>query len=160
MVAENAILQFSEQEALIERVARDTIALDAFMKQWIVEDLPACPTGMVLLKRFADAHPEEFAVAKESGFTPQPLPFFNQNKLWQEYTAHYGSCYDCNESGAQPIAYDGRVQVRAAIKEEKPRGVHTKAVANRARLAKRPVARVPDLFSDSIGRKQARKARA
>ena len=69
-----------------------------FNDQWCVEDLPACDTGMELLKHFADAHPEITAnVLRVLAWTDQVDEFVAADPLWKVYARHVGDCPHCNE---------------------------------------------------------------
>jgi hypothetical protein len=69
-----------------------------FNDQWYVEDLPACDTGMELLKHFADAHPEStIHTIRVLAWTDQVDDFVAADPLWQAYARHVGDCPHCNE---------------------------------------------------------------
>ena len=69
-----------------------------FNDQWNVEDMPACDTGMELLKHFADMHPE-FAIQqlRMLAWADQVDDFIAVDPLWKVYSRHVGDCPHCNE---------------------------------------------------------------
>ncbi|WP_263418686.1 hypothetical protein [Terriglobus albidus] len=69
-----------------------------FNDQWSIEELPACDTGMELLKHFSDAHPEIAAhVLRLLAWADQVDEFIAADPLWNAYTRHVGQCPHCNE---------------------------------------------------------------
>jgi hypothetical protein len=70
-----------------------------FLQQWrLVEDYPACPTGITLLREFAEAYPSlywDFVAKNPRGH--QTLPALGRNAKWIEYRHHWGTCADCME---------------------------------------------------------------
>ena len=75
-------------------------ALDLeFRKQWSrPEDYPACPAGLTLLRRFAEAYPDLYETfVAHSPDAPKSVPALTRNPKWIEYRVHWGTCDDCME---------------------------------------------------------------
>lgn len=75
-----------------------TLSQQQFNDQWAVEELPACDTGMELLKHFSDAHPEITSQQLRILAWSEPVDAFTaSDSLWQAYSKHVGECPHCNE---------------------------------------------------------------
>ena len=70
-----------------------------FRQQWkLVEDYPACPVGLTLLRRFAEARPDLFDYfVKKDLSTQPPVPAVLRNPLWIAYQQHWTTCDNCME---------------------------------------------------------------
>jgi hypothetical protein len=73
-----------------------------FEAQWQpipLEDfpLPACPLGMILLKAFADAHPDSFEFIRPEDFVHYENEAFAGIEEWDAFARHCLSCHACNE---------------------------------------------------------------
>lgn len=73
-----------------------------FEAQWQpipLEDfpLPACPQGMILLKAFADSHPESFEFIRPEDFVHFDNEAFKGIGEWEAFAQHCFSCPACNE---------------------------------------------------------------
>ncbi|WP_263383523.1 hypothetical protein [Granulicella arctica] len=73
-----------------------------FEAQWQpipLEDfpLPACPQGMILLKAFADAHPDSFEFIRPEDFVHYENDAFAGIEEWDAFAQHCLSCHACNE---------------------------------------------------------------
>ncbi|SNS40708.1 hypothetical protein SAMN05421770_101844 [Granulicella rosea] len=62
-----------------------------------VEDLPACPVGIRLLRIFAEAHPGPYELALQKGLYDLTPPVFAKLPRWQAFVQHRKCCADCNE---------------------------------------------------------------
>lgn len=58
---------------------------------------PACPTGMVLLKAFADAHPNSFKFIRPEDFVHFENDAFAGIEEWDVFANHCLTCRACNE---------------------------------------------------------------
>lgn len=75
-----------------------TLSQSEFNDQWLIEELPACDTGMELLKHFADSHPEiSVQQLRLLAWAEQVDDFTASDPLWKAYSRHTGECPDCNE---------------------------------------------------------------
>jgi hypothetical protein len=75
---------------------------DEFEAQWQPfpgEDfpLPACPKGMLLLKAFADSHPDSFKFIRPEDFVNFRNDAFAGIEEWDLFASHCLSCQACNE---------------------------------------------------------------
>lgn len=59
--------------------------------------LPACAEGMILLKAFADAHPDSFEFIRPEDFVHYENNAFAGMLEWEAFARHCLSCRDCNE---------------------------------------------------------------
>ena len=59
--------------------------------------LPACPTGMVLLKAFADAHPHSFEFIQPEDFVHFENEAFTGIEEWDHFARHCLACHACQE---------------------------------------------------------------
>ena len=71
-----------------------------FRQQWkLVEDYPACPVGLTLLRRFAERQPDLFEFYVRRNLTQEvTVPAILRNPLWIAYQKHLDTCEDCNEA--------------------------------------------------------------
>jgi len=80
------------------RYIMNTLSQSQFNDQWSIEELPACDTGMELLKHFAESHPElSIQDLRMLAWADQVDEFIESDQLWQAYTRHVGECPHCNE---------------------------------------------------------------
>ena len=99
------------EEQANEARERDKAEFNAFIRQWEIEDLPACPVGMALLKRFSESHPTMYQLAERTGFEDALAVkhrAFQDLPPWQEFVKHRAECHDCNEDGAINQRYTGK----------------------------------------------------
>ncbi|WP_263419424.1 hypothetical protein [Terriglobus albidus] len=69
-----------------------------FNEQWSVDELPACDTGMELLKHFADMHPEFTAsYIRRLAWADEVDTFTAADPLWTAYVRHVSDCPHCND---------------------------------------------------------------
>jgi hypothetical protein len=72
----------------------------AFLAQWkTLDDYPACPIGITLMRCFAEAAPElwyQFVERNPSGH--QSVPAVLRHPKWVEYKVHWGTCNYCMEA--------------------------------------------------------------
>ena len=59
--------------------------------------LPACHEGMILLKAFADAHPDSFQFIRPEDFVHFENEAFAGMDEWDVFARHCLSCHACNE---------------------------------------------------------------
>ena len=64
---------------------------------WTDDDLPACPVGMDLLRRFEAARPNENAFLQAQGFVDLSTSAFDGIPEWDAFTEHRQTCEDCKE---------------------------------------------------------------
>jgi hypothetical protein len=89
-----------------------------FMSQWDFPDRPglldleavaACPEGLELLYYFSIKYPTAYEIARARRYQDPP-PAVTRTVGWKAYCDHVSGCFDCQEGGAPPIAYEGRVK--------------------------------------------------
>jgi hypothetical protein len=64
---------------------------------WIADDLPACPVGMDLLRRFQAARPKDFAFLDVQDFADLSTSAFDGILEWDTFSEHCATCQDCKE---------------------------------------------------------------
>jgi hypothetical protein len=68
-----------------------------FESQWRVEEMPACDEGMILLRRFAEAQPNDFAFLKLEDIEHLGISAFTGIAEWDSFSHHVSECAKCNE---------------------------------------------------------------
>lgn len=73
------------------------MTVNEFAAQWRLDDLPACPAGLVILRDFAEAAPDLYAVAREAHFIDVTDRDVAAHPFWQVFEDYFALCGDCNE---------------------------------------------------------------
>ncbi|ADW69033.1 hypothetical protein [Granulicella tundricola] len=69
-----------------------------FLAQWkSIEEYPACPVGIGILKQMAEASPGAYELALSKGMDRPDHPLLIRNPHWRAFVAHYQACENCNE---------------------------------------------------------------
>ena len=71
---------------------------EQFNALWSLEDVPACPRGMELLKLFAETYPTIYQFVRPEDFLDLHNEAFSGMPEWESFAAHCENCPDCNES--------------------------------------------------------------
>ena len=62
---------------------------------WTDDDLPACPVGMDLLRRFEAARPNDYGFLQVHDFADLSTSGFAGIPEWDAFAEHCGICEDC-----------------------------------------------------------------
>lgn len=72
---------------------------------WTENDLPACPEGMDLLRRFEDARPNDFAFLQEQDLIDLGTSAFAGIAQWEAFTEHCGRCEECKRHQSRTLDF-------------------------------------------------------
>ena len=64
---------------------------------WTNHNLPACPVGMELLRRFEEARPNDYGFLQAQDFADLNTSAFAGILEWDAFTEHCETCEDCKE---------------------------------------------------------------
>ncbi|ADW69057.1 hypothetical protein AciX9_2012 [Granulicella tundricola MP5ACTX9] len=69
-----------------------------FLTQWkSIEEYPACPVGIGILRQMAEVSPGAYELAVARGFDRPDHPLLQRNPLWRAFVEHRNTCGECNE---------------------------------------------------------------
>jgi hypothetical protein len=68
-----------------------------FAAQWILDEYPACPEGLVFLRQLSEDAPRLYTIAERHGFCDPPDEELRVHPLWLAFVDHYAHCGNCNE---------------------------------------------------------------
>jgi hypothetical protein len=68
-------------------------------KFWATWELnnPTCDEGLVLLSKFAEAHPGAYQRTLQHGFVNLILPLYGGLPRWEAFVQHCSTCEECNK---------------------------------------------------------------
>jgi hypothetical protein len=64
---------------------------------WTTDDLPACPVGIDLLRRFQAARPNDYAFLEVQDFDDLNTSGFDGILEWDAFTEHCAPCEECKK---------------------------------------------------------------
>jgi hypothetical protein len=64
---------------------------------WTTDDVPTCPVGRNLLRRFQAARPNDFTFLDVQDFADLSTSAFVGILEWDAFTEHCSMCEDCKE---------------------------------------------------------------
>jgi hypothetical protein len=85
-----------EEEKAQQAKNADAEGYPAFLRQWSIDEFPACDVGMRLLYAFALAQPAAFDLVKPRGFVADE-PRLKNSPHWRAFADHVNMCPKCNE---------------------------------------------------------------
>ena len=89
------IIPIEHEEAATKKADAES-GFQTFLREFTMDDMPACPVGMRLLYEFGVSSPTLYPMAEKAGFQAVPA-VLERSVKWHAYATHVQACYDCTE---------------------------------------------------------------